>query len=62
MTNSTVGKERFKDSVHTYTNSAQHALASGEKVVRKAIMNNPGVALAISAATGVLIACLIKRR
>jgi ElaB/YqjD/DUF883 family membrane-anchored ribosome-binding protein len=63
MTNSTTGQDpQTGNAAHEYARSAQNALASGEEIVRQAIVSNPGMALAISAAIGVFLACLIKRR
>ena len=42
--------------------AVNRTLSHGEVALKRAICNHPGMALAISAGIGVLIACLIKRR
>jgi hypothetical protein len=37
-------------------------VANGEEVLERAIIKNPGMALAVSGMIGVILACLIKRR
>lgn len=44
------------------SHSVNDILKSGERIVERAVCANPVVALAISAAIGVLLGCLIKRR
>jgi hypothetical protein len=63
MTNSPANKTpELDNSFHHYLRPAEDLVASGEKVLENTIVHNPGLALAISAALGVVFACLIKRR
>ena len=57
-----LGKKSFASKPSQEAGQFASAVSTGEQALRKKIRDNPGVALAISAAVGVLIACLIKRR
>jgi hypothetical protein len=64
MTDTSTGEQSQSSTLQpqVVTGSAGDVFASGEQAVRRVICNNPGMALAVSAAIGVLLACLIKRR
>jgi ElaB/YqjD/DUF883 family membrane-anchored ribosome-binding protein len=63
MENASLGEEEKLAAFRSLSDSVPDGiLASSERKLRRAVCNNPGMALAISAAIGVILACLIKRR
>jgi ElaB/YqjD/DUF883 family membrane-anchored ribosome-binding protein len=62
MENASIGEEPMVKTYFSDQRQVSSALATSEQALRKGICSNPGMALAISAAIGVVIACLIKRR
>jgi hypothetical protein len=62
MENISVGGERGRRTDSHVDGRSGKVLAFGEQALRRAISDHPGTALIVSAALGVILACLIKRR
>jgi ElaB/YqjD/DUF883 family membrane-anchored ribosome-binding protein len=63
MTHTTAShKHDASTSNQTHLDWTKDAVASARDGVRRSIIKNPGMSLAISAAIGVILACLIKRK
>lgn len=62
MENISIGKETSVKTHLPEQADLARVVASGEQTLRRKISENPGLALAIAATVGVLVACLIKRR
>lgn len=62
MINSSLGEKDIETVRRPNAIGTNHFLAISERALRNAICKNPAMALAVSAAIGVVVACLIKRR
>lgn len=62
MINTPLGEKDVATIQRSNSLSTKQFIAISERAIRKAICRNPGMALGVSAALGVFVACLIKRR